>query len=149
LLPALPRAVVSRCVQARRHCGRTNTRRSWTGAQICIASSPHTLEAAAREPAGSFGSSRRFRRPLISNRIVFSQDPQSKSIGARHAKRKSFLSRLASNAGVTLALAVVGCPSVAFADVVLREVDGGPKYYSRFSNPLSSDPNFFPLGVWF
>jgi hypothetical protein len=80
---------------------------------------------------------------------VFSQDLQSKSNGARRAKRKSFLIRLVSNIGATLALAVVGCPSVAFADVVLREVDGGPKYYSRFSNPLPSDPNFFPLGVWF
>jgi hypothetical protein len=79
---------------------------------------------------------------------VFSQDPQSESNGARHAKRKSFLIRLVSNIGVTLTLAVIGCPSVAFADVVLREVDGGPKYYSRFSNPLPSDPNFFPLGVW-
>jgi hypothetical protein len=51
--------------------------------------------------------------------------------------------------GVNLALGVVGGRSVAFAEVVLREVDGGPKYYSRFSNPLPSDPSFFPLGVWF
>jgi hypothetical protein len=75
--------------------------------------------------------------------------PQSKSNGARRAKRKSFLIQLVSNIGFALSLAVVVCPSVAFADVVLREVDGGPKYYSRFSNPLPSDPNFFPLGVWF
>jgi hypothetical protein len=51
-----------------------------------------------------------------------------------------------SNIGVALALTILGCVS---ADVVLREVDGGQNYYSRFSHPLSSDPNFFPLGVWF
>ena len=61
---------------------------------------------------------------------------------------KLFLMRLVSNIGFTLALAVIGGPSV-FADVVLREVDGSPKYYSRFSNLLPSDPNFFPLSVWF
>jgi hypothetical protein len=54
-----------------------------------------------------------------------------------------------SNIGFTLVLAVISPPSVGFADVLLREVDGGPKYYNRFSNPLPSDPNFFPLGVWF
>jgi hypothetical protein len=80
---------------------------------------------------------------------MISQDPRLKSNRLRHAKRESFLIRLVSNIGVTMALAVVGCPSVVFADVVLREVDGGSKYYSRFSNPLPSDPNFFPLGVWF
>src|ERR1044072_8352415 len=31
----------------------------------------------------------------------------------------------------------------------LREIDGGPDYYSQFSNSLPSDPNFFPIGVWF
>ena len=31
----------------------------------------------------------------------------------------------------------------------LRDVDGGPEYYSQFSNSLPSDPSYFPLGVWF
>ena len=69
-------------------------------------------------------------------------------VGVWARARKLFLMRLVSNIGFTLALAVIGGPSV-LADVVLREVDGSPKYYSRFSNPLPSDPNFFPLGVWF
>ncbi len=30
----------------------------------------------------------------------------------------------------------------------LVPVDGGPDYYSRFSNPLPSDPSFFPISVW-
>jgi hypothetical protein len=30
----------------------------------------------------------------------------------------------------------------------LRQVDGGPGYYGQFSNPLPSDPSYFPLGVW-
>jgi hypothetical protein len=53
--------------------------------------------------------------------------------------------------GVTaLALAIVLRISVASSDVVqLRNVDGGLEYYSRFSNSLPSDPNYFPLGVWF
>lgn len=33
--------------------------------------------------------------------------------------------------------------------VALREIDGGPGYYSRFKNPLPSEPHFFPVGVWF
>jgi hypothetical protein len=31
----------------------------------------------------------------------------------------------------------------------LRNVDGGADYYSRFANGLPSDPNYFPLGVWY
>ena len=30
----------------------------------------------------------------------------------------------------------------------LQQVDGGPRYYSRFSNPLSVAPTFFPIAVW-
>lgn len=60
---------------------------------------------------------------------------------------KSLLIRVC--VGVNLALGVLCGPSAAVAAVVLREVDGGPNYYSRFSDPLPSDPNFFPLGVWF
>jgi hypothetical protein len=39
-------------------------------------------------------------------------------------------------------------PSPAPA-VTLQEVDGGPHWYGRFSNPLPTDPGFFPIGVWF
>jgi hypothetical protein len=39
-------------------------------------------------------------------------------------------------------------PSQAPA-VTLEQVDGGPGWYGRFSNPLPSDPAFFPIGVWF
>jgi hypothetical protein len=31
----------------------------------------------------------------------------------------------------------------------LRQVDGGPRYYSRFLNALPSKPSYFPIGVWF
>ena len=31
----------------------------------------------------------------------------------------------------------------------LREIDGGPDYYAQFNNSLPTDPNFFPIGVWF
>jgi hypothetical protein len=31
----------------------------------------------------------------------------------------------------------------------LRDVDGGPNYYAKFSSPLPSDPSFFPIAVWF
>ena len=48
-----------------------------------------------------------------------------------------------------LVLTTVLPTSVAFSDVVrLRNVDGGQNYYSHFSNPLPSDPSFFPVGVW-
>ena len=30
----------------------------------------------------------------------------------------------------------------------LRPVDGGPRYYDRFSNALPSRPSYFPIGVW-
>jgi hypothetical protein len=63
--------------------------------------------------------------------------------------RSSSTSRLII--GITmLVLATVFRTSVASSDVVqLRNVDGDPEYYSRFSNSLPSDPNYFPLGVWF
>jgi hypothetical protein len=48
-----------------------------------------------------------------------------------------------------LAIAPLLGSSVAASDAVrLRDVDGGPEYYSQFSNSLPSDPNYFPLGVW-
>ena len=47
------------------------------------------------------------------------------------------------------ALAAVLGASVACSEVVLRSVDGGPGYYSQFSNSLPSDPSYFPIGVWF
>jgi hypothetical protein len=31
----------------------------------------------------------------------------------------------------------------------LRQVDGGPGYYGRFSNALPTKPSYFPIGVWF
>jgi hypothetical protein len=33
--------------------------------------------------------------------------------------------------------------------VSLREVDGGPSYYARFSHSLPSGASYFPIGVWF
>jgi hypothetical protein len=49
-----------------------------------------------------------------------------------------------------LTLATFGCTSVASPDAVqLRNVDGGPNYYSQFSNSLPTDPSYFPIGVWF
>ena len=39
-------------------------------------------------------------------------------------------------------------PSHAGA-MTLTQVDGGPKYYARFSDGLPSDPSYFPIGVWF
>jgi hypothetical protein len=32
--------------------------------------------------------------------------------------------------------------------ITLREVDGGPDYYAKFSNALPSDSSYFPIGVW-
>jgi hypothetical protein len=33
-------------------------------------------------------------------------------------------------------------------DVTTQPVDGGPGYYGRFTNPLPSDPSFFPVAAW-
>jgi F5/8 type C domain/PKD domain len=35
------------------------------------------------------------------------------------------------------------------AQVELAQPDGGPNYYGRFANPLSSSPDYFPIGAWF
>lgn len=32
--------------------------------------------------------------------------------------------------------------------VQLRQVDGGPDYFAKYSNPLPADPSYFPIGVW-
>jgi hypothetical protein len=37
----------------------------------------------------------------------------------------------------------------AAPSVTLEDVDGGTGWYGRFSNPLPTDPAFFPIGVWF
>jgi hypothetical protein len=48
-----------------------------------------------------------------------------------------------------LGLTTVFRTSIARPAVQFRNVDGGEDYYSRFSNAIPSDPNYFPLGVWF
>ena len=51
---------------------------------------------------------------------------------------------------IVLALATVfRIPGASSEVVQLRNVDGGQDYYSQFSNPLPSDPGYFPIGVWF
>jgi hypothetical protein len=77
------------------------------------------------------------------------QDRQSKPSGGRCAKLRSFFVWFVMNFGMALTLVIASSPTVAFAEMILREVDGGPEYYNKFSSPLPSDPNFFPLGVWF
>jgi hypothetical protein len=37
----------------------------------------------------------------------------------------------------------------ATARMTLQGVDGGLRWYGRFSNPLPTAPSFFPIGVWF
>ena len=37
----------------------------------------------------------------------------------------------------------------AAARMTLQRVDGGPRWYGRFSNPLPTARSFFPIGVWF
>jgi hypothetical protein len=56
------------------------------------------------------------------------------------------------NVGIiaTLALTIILRASAGWSDEVrFRNIDGGRGYYSQFSNALPSDPNYFPLGVWF
>jgi hypothetical protein len=50
--------------------------------------------------------------------------------------------------GVVLAT-VFRIPNASSDAVQLRDVDGGQNYYSQFSNSLSTDPSYFPIGVWF
>jgi hypothetical protein len=61
--------------------------------------------------------------------------------------RASLPSRLAVAVGA-LTFAVLST-SVAQADVVLRQVDGGPDYYDRFARSLPTGQRYFPIGVWF
>jgi hypothetical protein len=39
-------------------------------------------------------------------------------------------------------------PPAALGTPLLRPVDGGPDYYSRFAPSLPDDEDFFPIGVW-
>jgi hypothetical protein len=61
----------------------------------------------------------------------------------------------ASRAGVAavllllVAVLVTAATPPAPAGPRLRAVDGGPDYYSQFSNSLPAGPEFFPVGVWF
>ena len=48
--------------------------------------------------------------------------------------------------GLTAAIQA-STPSHAGA-MTLTQVDGGQKYYARFSDGLPSDPSYFPIGVW-
>ena len=49
-----------------------------------------------------------------------------------------------------LALTAVLNPlAAASAGLRLRSIDGGQDYYGRFSPSLPSDPNYFPIAVWF
>ena len=45
--------------------------------------------------------------------------------------------------------AKVGARAARRSTPRLRPVDGGLRYYSRFTNALPSKPSYFPIGVWF
>ena len=82
---------------------------------------------------------------------LFRQYQQSEANGgdlmvgmARSSSARQLVAGLAA-----AALAAVLGASVACSEVVLRSVDGGPGYYSQFSNSLPSDLSYFPIGVWF
>jgi hypothetical protein len=65
-------------------------------------------------------------------------------------RARSFSTRRVIIGVTALALAATFRTSVASSDEArLRDVDGGQGYYSQFSNSLPSDPNYFPLGIWF
>ena len=49
----------------------------------------------------------------------------------------------------TQALATAGPAAPGGSGVSLRQVDGGPSYYGRFSPSLPTSPSYFPIGVWF
>jgi hypothetical protein len=42
-----------------------------------------------------------------------------------------------------------GIPPTDPSTGTLREVDGGSDYYAQFTNPLPTDPSYFPVGVWY
>jgi hypothetical protein len=58
------------------------------------------------------------------------------SSGDEEAVRSSTLSAEASSSA-----ARKGAPR-------LQEIDGGPRYYGRFSNPLPTSASYFPIAVW-
>ncbi len=60
---------------------------------------------------------------------------------------RSIQSPIAGLAVLALA-AICRIPDASADAVQLRHVDGGHDYYSQFSNPLPSDPEYFPVGVW-
>jgi hypothetical protein len=61
--------------------------------------------------------------------------------------RSSLARRLIAGLAAVALAALLGT-SEASSEVMLRSVDGGPSYYSKFSNSLPSDPSYFPIGVW-
>jgi hypothetical protein len=63
-------------------------------------------------------------------------------------RSSSLRSLIAGLAGLALAT-VLQIPGASSEVVQFRDVDGGRDYYSQFSNPLPSDPGYFPIGVWF
>lgn len=69
----------------------------------------------------------------------------------------TILTRMARSSSTLWLIIGVTAPSlaailpilVASAKAVqLRTVDGDQYYYGQFSNPLPSDPSYFPIGVW-
>jgi hypothetical protein len=98
------------------------------------------------------GASDRRLRPLGGGRVL---RHTFRRPGVRHIRRRQKASRTkrilvasAPTAAPAPAPVPTTTPSAAPA-VTLQEVDGGPQWYGRFSNPLPTDPAFFPIGVWF
>lgn len=56
--------------------------------------------------------------------------------------------RLVLWATALLLLSALTASAGSSEPVQLREIDGGPGYFGRFSNALPSDPTYFPIGVW-
>jgi hypothetical protein len=51
--------------------------------------------------------------------------------------------------GAVAASAALGLLPRTARALTLAPVDGGPRYYAKFSSGLPAKPSYFPLGVWF
>ncbi|MFF1830866.1 hypothetical protein [Paenarthrobacter sp. NPDC058040] len=60
-----------------------------------------------------------------------------------------FITAATVSGGAPLPYAATSPEPTHPAGTALRMIDGGPDFYGQFTNPLPTEPNYFPVGVWF
>ena len=113
-------------------------RRSVRSARVRAEADPSPVDGSRRPPDDSAGDRE--------------AGTQADSVGSAMPRRDLVLRSAFCVAVFLIAACAAASPTSTLSSahgITLAKVDGGPRYYARFSHGLPTRASYFPIGVWF